>query len=44
MDFEYYNELLNNGQYKSNEELAILEYLRDEAYYEAMLEVMYEEN
>lgn len=44
MDFEYYMELLINRQYESEEERAILEQLRDEAYYEAMWELMYEEN
>ena len=43
MDFEYYNELLINGQYESEEEMAILEYIRDELYYEALNELMYEE-
>lgn len=44
MDFEHYNGLLINRQYESEEERAILEQLRDEAYHEAMLELIYEEN
>lgn len=44
MDFEYYNNLLINSQYGSEEERAILESIRDELYEESLLEVMHEKN